>query len=306
MKKADESGLFGVIVINKPKNWTSFDVCGKLRGILKTKRIGHTGTLDPMAEGVLPILLGKAAKASDILPESGKSYRAGFKLGVMTDTQDSEGTVLQTDGISVVGSELRTVLDSFIGDYLQVPPMYSAVKVNGKKLYDYAREGIEIEREGKLRQVYSIRLTEYDEQAREGVIELSVSKGTYIRTLIDDAAVKLGTHGIMTSLVRTSACGFSLDDCITIEEAAALADSGEIEKAIRSLDDIFAILPEIKLDERKCTLYKNGVKLRPEQAGIKSFADGDRFRVKSPQGELISIAYIDKGKNEVRSLRNFY
>ena len=198
------------------------------------------------------------------------------------------------------------MLDSFIGDYLQVPPMYSAVKVNGKKLYDYAREGIEIEREGKLRQVYSIRLTEYDEQAREGVIELSVSKGTYIRTLIDDAAVKLGTHGIMTSLVRTSACGFSLDDCITIEEAAALADSGEIEKAIRSLDDIFAILPEIKLDERKCTLYKNGVKLRPEQAGIKSFADGDRFRVKSPQGEFISIAYIDKGKNEVRSLRNFY
>lgn len=296
----------GVLLINKPQGWTSFDVCGKLRGMLRTKRIGHTGTLDPLATGVLPVLVGKAAKASDILPESGKEYRASFRLGIDTDTQDITGKVLGEDDTAVTKEQLESVLAGFVGDYMQTPPMYSAVKVDGKKLYEYARKGIEIKREPKLRHIDYMTLDSYDEQTREGVITLSVSKGTYIRTLICDAAQKLGTLGTMTALVRTKACGFSLDECITIEQAQALADEGKLTERILSLDSIFSQYTKVRLDEKRTKLYKNGVKLRPEQMGIKHFDKDSRFCIFSYDGMLISVAYADADKNEVRALRNFY
>ena len=296
----------GVLLINKPQGWTSFDVCGKLRGILHQKRIGHTGTLDPLATGVLPILIGKAAKVADILPESGKEYRAHFKLGIDTDTQDITGKVLATDSVHITKEQLEQAFVGFVGDYMQTPPMYSAVKVDGKKLCDLAREGKEIKREPKLRHIDYITLESFDEEQREGVITLSVSKGTYIRTLICDAAKSLGTLGTMTELVRTKACGFTLDECITLEQAQALADEGKLTERILRLESIFSQYPKARLDEKRTKLYKNGVKLRPEQAGIKKFDDNSRFCVMADSGELISVAYTDKQKNELRALRNFY
>ncbi|MBR1750163.1 MAG: tRNA pseudouridine(55) synthase TruB [Ruminococcus sp.] len=303
--RAEPESLCGVVLVNKPKNCTSFDVCGKLRGILGTRRIGHTGTLDPMAEGVLPVLVGKAAKACDILPEDKKEYKAGFKLGISTDTQDITGSVLDRDETPVDKAALRLALEGFKGKYMQTPPMYSAVKVGGRKLYEYAREGRQIEREPKERYVHYISLEEYDEQTREGSLTLSVSKGTYIRTLIDDAARSIGTHGVMTSLVRTKACGFDIGQCRTIDEIQALADRDELQSVIIGLDKIFDCYEKIQLDERKAKMYKNGVKLRPEQLGIKEYDGHSRFCIMSG-GELISVAYIDVTKNEVRSLRNFY
>ena len=296
----------GIILINKPQGWTSFDVCGKLRGILRTKKIGHTGTLDPMATGVLPVLVGKAARACDILPESDKEYRAGFKLGLDTDTQDITGKVQNRSERAVTRGQLEEVLSSFVGEYMQTPPMYSAVKVGGKKLYEYAREGKEIKREPKRRFVKYITLESYDESTMEGVIALSVSKGTYIRTLIADAAEVLGTFGVMTALERTKACGFNIKDCLTVEQVQALADEGKLFKAMKGLDGIFEEYPEVRLDKRKSLLYKNGVKLRPEQVGIKGFDKESRYRIVSDEGRLISIAYVDNDKNEVRALRNFY
>lgn len=296
----------GVLLINKPKEWTSFDVCGKLRGMLHTKKIGHTGTLDPMATGVLPILVGKAARAADILPESGKQYRAHFKLGLDTDTQDITGKVLDEDSTPVTRAQLEEALDGFIGEYMQTPPMYSAVKVGGKKLYEYAREGREIKREPKRRYVDFITLESYDEAAREGVMSLSVSKGTYIRTLIADAAARLGTSGVMTALERTKANGFDIGQCMTIEQAQALADEGRLYERLMPLSEIFGGLQKVRLSPKHTALYKNGVKLRPQQAGIVSFDEESRYLIYSDDGQLISVAYIDAEKNELRALRNFY
>ena len=175
----------GILLINKPGGWTSFDVCGKLRGILKTKKIGHTGTLDPMAEGVLPVLVGKAAKAADILPESGKAYIAGFKLGLRTDTQDNTGAVTAQSDKKATPAQVAEALQSFKGSIMQTPPMYSAVKVGGKKLYEYAREGKEIERASREIFIDSLVLKEFDYETQEGALEISCSKGTYVRTLIE-------------------------------------------------------------------------------------------------------------------------
>lgn len=304
--KNDENEPIGILLVNKPKGWTSFDVCGRLRGILHTKRIGHAGTLDPMAEGVLPVLVGKAAKAADILPESGKVYRAGFKLGIRTDTQDISGEVTDTSDTAVSCKELEAALESFVGDYMQVPPMYSAVKVDGRKLYEYAREGREIKREGRLRHIDFIKLIQFDEAKREGVIELSVSRGTYVRTLIDDLGAALSSFGTMTSLVRVNACGFDINSCLTIEQIEKAAYEGRISEILTPLDEIFASLRPIRLDERKTVLYKNGVKFRPEQVGIRKITDGERFRVTGHDNKIIAVAYTDKAKNELRALRNFY
>ena len=215
--RAVMSELNGIICVYKPVGFTSFDVIAKMRGILKMKKLGHAGTLDPMAEGVLPVFAGCATKACDMLPDHDKVYRAGFRLGVTTDTQDSSGTVISENDTPVYKDGLISAAECFRGDIMQLPPMYSAVSVNGKRLYELARQGKTVEREPRPITVYSLDIKEYDEQTRSGVMEISCSKGTYIRTLINDIGDKLGCGGIMTSLVRTAACGFTLDDCVTIE-----------------------------------------------------------------------------------------
>lgn len=255
--------LCGIICVNKPQGFTSFDVIAKMRGILKIKRLGHAGTLDPMATGVLPVFVGRATKACDILPDHDKIYRAGFRLGVTTDTQDSTGTVTcerNAEGISA--ERIHEILKNFRGDIMQLPPMYSAVSVNGKRLYDLARQGIEVERDARPVTVYALELEEYDEAEKCGVLTVSCSKGTYIRTLINDIGEALGCGGIMTSLVRTAACGFTLADCVTIGDMQAIAEGDRnFAEHIKPVEDVFSELPKLKLFGVQERMYRNGIKL---------------------------------------------
>ncbi len=216
----------GIIVVNKPQDFTSFDVCAKMRGILGTKKIGHAGTLDPMATGVLPIFVGTATKACDILPDNDKVYLAGFRLGATSDTQDVWGDVTEKSETPISRSEVEGILPNFRGDIMQIPPMYSAVQVNGQRLYDLARQGIVVKREPRPIKIHRLELKEYLEN--QGFLEISCSKGTYIRTLINDIGEGLAVGGIMTSLVRTKAAGFTLSDAITLEELQEIAAAAAI------------------------------------------------------------------------------
>ena len=292
----------GLIPVFKPEGWTSFDVVAKLRGILHIRRLGHAGTLDPMATGVLPVFVGKATKACDILPDSDKAYEAGFRLGIVTDTQDITGKVLSESGTPAARGEVERALSAFRGEIMQIPPMYSAVKVGGKKLYELAREGREVEREPRKITVYEAELTEYDENSREGKLFISCSKGTYIRTVIHDLGAALGCGGTMTSLCRVRAAGFELSDCFTLEELAEMPPEQAVSPLIKAFDGMTRTRP---LDEHRTRLYKNGVKLSSAQVGLGRSFDRE-FCVIGADGELLGIARIDSANDEVRAVRNFY
>ncbi len=251
----------GILCVNKPQGFTSFDVVAKLRGILGMKRLGHAGTLDPMATGVLPVFVGNATKACDIMPDNSKSYRAGFRLGQTSDTQDITGEVLTKSDKKISREEIEAVIPEFIGNIMQIPPMYSAVQVNGRRLYDLARQGIEVERKAREIEVESLCISEYDGNKREGTLEISCGKGTYIRTIINDIGGRLGCGGIMTSLVRTSASGFTLDDCYTFEQIQQAKDENRLESLILPAERIFSSLPSLHLNEAQTRMYRNGVKL---------------------------------------------
>lgn len=259
------NSLTGIICINKPAGFTSFDVIAKVRGIAKTKRVGHSGTLDPMATGVLPVFLGNATKACDRITNHDKIYEAGFKLGISTDTQDSTGKTLVEKESQVTTASLNEAIKGFIGGILQIPPMYSAVQINGQRLYDLARQGKEIEREPRPITVYQLELLEFDEATQSGRLLISCSKGTYIRTLIADIGDTLKVGGCMTSLMRTEACGFSLADCVTLEELESLVTSGEIKNRLLAVETVFESLPAISLKLEESELLKNGVKLKLDQ-----------------------------------------
>ena len=186
------SAVNGILLLDKPADFTSFDVCAVVRGMLHTKKVGHSGTLDPMATGVLPILVGSATRALDLIPSHDKTYVAGFRLGMTTDTLDITGNVLSECPAEVSEDELLRAIKAFLGDIMQVPPMYSAVSVGGKKLYDLARQGVEVEREARPVTIYTLTLDSYDSGNASGVLTVSCSKGTYIRTLIDDIGKALG------------------------------------------------------------------------------------------------------------------
>ena len=224
----------GVIVIRKEKGFTSHDVVAKLRGILHMKKIGHTGTLDPDAEGVLPVALGKATRLVDMITDKEKTYEAVMRLGVVTDTQDMSGTVLsQTTELSVTEEELCTVVSSFVGDYMQVPPMYSALKVNGKKLYELAREGKTVERKPRPVHFYEIEILDISFPLVR--FRVTCSKGTYIRTLCHDIGEKLGCGAAMESLLRTKVGRFTLDDAITLAQTEEAVQEGTIESKMEIL-----------------------------------------------------------------------
>lgn len=248
----------GIIVVNKPQDFTSFDVVAIIRGCFHTKKVGHSGTLDPMATGVLPVFVGGATKAVSVLPESGKSYRAGFRLGVTSDTLDIWGECSEQRDISVSEEALRAALERFKGDIEQVPPMYSALKVNGQKLCDLARKGIEVERKPRRVTISRLELIEFD--GVNGVMDVDCSSGTYIRALADDIGAALGTGAVMTSLVRTRACGFSLSESYPLEELKA-NPAVEPERLLRPVESVFSEYPEIRLDSEQQRLYLNGVRL---------------------------------------------
>lgn len=250
----------GMIGINKPKGFTSFDVIAKLRGILKIKRLGHSGTLDPMATGVLPVFVGNATKACDMV-KGFKTYVADFKFGQTTDTQDITGKVLTESDKAVTLKELKEVIPEFTGKIMQLPPMYSAVQVNGKRLYDLARQGIEVERKPREIEVEKIDLLQYDEKSRTGKVKIICGKGTYIRTIINDIGEKLGCGGVMTALERTADGGFFIADCYTLEQIQTAKDENCLEKLIIPIEYAFKNLDRIRLNEVQTRMYKNGVKL---------------------------------------------
>ena len=291
----------GIICIDKPQGFTSFDVVAKLRSITKIRRIGHAGTLDPMATGVLPVFIGRATKACDMLPDSDKEYEADFKLGIVTDTQDSTGEILSQCEASITETALKTALCGFMGRQLQVPPMYSAVKVDGKRLYDLARQGIEVERKPREIEIYKIELLSFDEQSQSGKLVISCSKGTYIRTICHDLGQKLGVGAVMTALRRTRAAGFSLSDCITIQEAQKLSDPAVLEKSILPIDRVFSFMDKFVLNRRKAELFLSGVKLDAKEFEI------DKTLAVFCEETFIATAYVaeEDGKKVLRCHKQF-
>ena len=261
MTKRPDTGLTGVLCICKPQKYTSFDVIARLRGISGTRKIGHSGTLDPMATGVLPIFFGNAAKACGLLPDTDKRYTAGVKFGLISDTQDIWGSILSENPAPLSREALEAARPRFTGRISQLPPMYSAVQVNGQRLYDLARKGIEVERKPREITIAGLRLLSYDEQAREAVLDVQCSAGTYIRTLCHDLGQFLGMGAVMSSLVRTEAAGFALDDCVTLEEAQQAADEGRFPGLLRPVETLFRKLPAIHLSAVQARMFANGVRL---------------------------------------------
>lgn len=260
----------GIINVNKPSGITSFDVIRVLRKVLKEKRIGHTGTLDPLAEGVLVVCLGRATRLVQDIEGYSKVYVAGFELGYRTDTYDIEGkTVESSDKKSATKEELEEVLKCFIGDIKQIPPMYSALKVDGQKLYDLARKGIEIEREVRDIHIDFIEILDFD--GVKGKIRCGVSKGTYIRSLIDDMGRELGTFATMNSLVRERVGDSKIEDAFSLENIEKLYNEGKLD-FLQSVEEFF-LYPDIEIDSGKnLTLFLNGNTIRQQ-------ADNGRYRI---------------------------
>lgn len=293
----------GILCINKPKDFTSFDVVAKIRGMSKTKRVGHSGTLDPLATGVLPLFIGNATKACDMMPSDDKSYVASFRLGMTTDTLDISGEVLSETVSAVKKEELLPLIEKYTGEIMQIPPMYSAVRVNGQRLYDIARQGREIEREPRKVTVFKLNLLEFDEKLQSGKLYIECSKGTYIRTIISDIGEDLSVGGIMTELVRTKAGVFTLDDCITMEEAQRLTDEGTLEAHIIPPDRMFYDKPKIVLNESQSRMFLNGVRLDLNRVKYKDI--DDLHRVYTNEKRFVGLASLDKEKMELRIEKMF-
>ncbi|MEG0853993.1 MAG: tRNA pseudouridine(55) synthase TruB [Angelakisella sp.] len=251
----------GIICVDKPEGFTSFDVVAKARGITGCRKIGHGGTLDPMATGVLPLFLGRATKVMDIMPTEDKRYTASFRLGLTTDTQDSTGTVLSESPMAVTREMLEQALQPLRGEICQLPPMYSAVQVNGRRLYDLAREGKEVERPTRQVTIHALNLLCYDADTREGMLDIACSKGTYVRTILHDVGQALGCGGVMTALRRTETLGYPLSCCCTLEQLQVLADAGRLGEVLLPPQTAFEPYPKVRLDEKQAKMFLNGVRL---------------------------------------------
>lgn len=280
--------LNGILCIDKPAGFTSFDVIAKMRGIAGMKKIGHAGTLDPMATGVLPLFFGRATKASDILPNQDKRYLARMRLGITTDTQDITGTTLAEKPVNVPEKEVLLACKSFLGDISQIPPMYSAVKIGGQKLYDLARKGKEIERPARPVTIQSLSCIPAPDEQDTYILDVACSKGTYIRTLVHDIGQMLGCGAALSGLRRTKSCGFTLEQCITLEEAQALSREGTLSEAVLPTEYAFQALPRLTLDEKQTRLFLNGVRLIRDRVGCPDGAG--QLAVYSQGGAFLGIA----------------
>ncbi len=271
----------GVILINKPAGFTSHDCVNKIRRIYNTKKVGHTGTLDPMATGVLPVLVGRAAKAAELLVSDDKVYRAGLRLGVTTDTEDTTGAVLTECADIPEAERVFAVCREFVGDIMQVPPMYSALKVGGKKLVDLAREGVTVEREARPITVHSLEVEATDSPC-DYILTVHCSKGTYIRTLCADIGAKLGCGGAMSSLCRLASGSFKLENTYTIDELEALDEGGRIA-ALCPTESLFAELDAVKLAPFFEKLSRDGNEIYQKKIGT-SYPVGTRVRLLGREG----------------------
>ncbi|NTV90183.1 MAG: tRNA pseudouridine(55) synthase TruB [Clostridiales bacterium] len=298
----------GILNILKPPGMTSFDVVSWLRGVLRTTKIGHTGTLDPMASGVLPVCVGKATRAIEFMMDKDKVYRAELALGSATDTQDSTGRIISGAEVTASDDEIKTAVMSFKGRYLQLPPMYSAIKVDGKKLYELARKGTEVERQPRELEIYSIEVLDIERTGgaafcEEAVgtepqgaqvkvlIDVHCSKGTYIRTLCDDIGARLGCGGHMSFLLRKRAGAFTLDKALTLEEIADRAAEGKLEGILEAADMVFDNLEQVTLNEAELKKLLNGVRfpIRPEAV---SGDGGSLIRAYSEDGVFIALGEL--------------
>lgn len=294
--------MTGIICVNKEKDITSFGVCAKMRGILKEKKVGHTGTLDPMATGVLPVMVGGATRFLDYLPESDKGYRAEFLLGKTTDTLDITGTVMSENEVHIKKADVENVLGKFRGVIKQLPPMYSAVSVNGKRLYDLARQGIEVQRQEREIEIKKLVLVSCNESEYTYVIDVFCSKGTYIRTLIDDIGKELGCGAVMTKLQRTSAMGFILDDCKTLGELQQLKDSDMgFDSVILSLEKALAVYDRVVISPAQTVRFQNGGALDLARVKKKLILD-TIYRVYSPENEFLGLGKAENEQLKVQKL----
>lgn len=294
--------MTGIICVNKEKDITSFGVCAKMRGILKEKKVGHTGTLDPMATGVLPVMVGGATRFLDYLPESDKGYRAEFLLGKTTDTLDITGAVMSENEVHIKKADVENVLGKFRGVIKQLPPMYSAVSVNGKRLYDLARQGIEVQRQEREIEIKKLVLVSCNESEYTYVIDVFCSKGTYIRTLIDDIGKELGCGAVMTKLQRTSAMGFTLDDCKTLGELQQLKDSDMgFDSVILPLEKALAVYDRVVISPAQTVRFQNGGALDLARVKKKLILD-TIYRVYSPENEFLGLGKAENEQLKVQKL----
>ena len=275
----------GILIIDKAAGWTSMDVCAKLRGMYQERRVGHAGTLDPMATGVLPVFVGRATRAVEFAAGGRKEYLATLRLGLTTDTQDVTGTVLETHPVSVAGPELEAVLTRFRGGIQQVPPMYSALKVNGQKLYDLARKGREVERRPRPVTIYALTVEEQLSDT-DWALRVVCSKGTYVRTLCHDIGAALGCGGAMAALRRTEAAGFTLEQALTLEQVQAARDRAAL---LLPVDTCFAHLPRLDLTAAQAKCVRNGLAFTWQ-------GDQGEFRAYGPAGEFLAVCRTEEGK----------
>lgn len=284
----------GIIIIDKPAGWTSMDVCAKLRGILKTKKIGHAGTLDPMATGVLPVFVGQATRAVSFAEGGEKEYVAGLRLGRTTNTQDTEGETLTQSPVAVGQEELETVLPRFTGEISQIPPMFSAIKINGQKLYDLARQGKEVERKARAVTIFALEVVERVSET-DYILRIRCSKGTYVRTLCHDIGQALGCGGCMFTLRRTMAAGFTLDESVTLEQ---MQEGGEA--LLRPTDSLFRDRPDYRLrtekQEERC---RNGNPFFIQE----NLPEGE-YRIYGREGEFLCLSRLQG--DTMTSLKNFF
>lgn len=282
----------GILIVDKPSGWTSQDVVSKLRGVLREKRVGHGGTLDPMATGVLPVFFGRATRAVEFFEHADKTYLATLRLGTVTDTQDTTGTVLETRPAQVSEAQLRAVLEQFTGEIEQIPPMYSAIKVGGKKLYELARSGKEIARKPRRITVYSIELREFS--GTDAVLRVHCSKGTYVRTLCHDVGAALGCGGCMAALQRVQAGAYTLEQSVPLQE---IVENPHPEALLLPTDSLFAAHPAATLNAAQEKRCRNGADFSAE------LRDGT-WRLYGENGAFLALAEATGGR--VKTIKSFF
>lgn len=280
----------GVIVVNKPVGRTSHDMVNFVRKLFGIKKVGHTGTLDPDASGVLPVCIGKATKAADMLTLSDKAYRAQMVFGMTTDTQDASGAILTEQPAEVDREQFEKTINDFIGEIQQIPPMFSAIKRDGKKLYELARAGISVEREKRKIKISRIKILDFDSISQTAEIEVYCSKGTYIRTLCEDIGMELGCGAYMNTLERIKSADFTIDKSYTPEELLKMKENGSLESAVVPVDELFAGYEKVFLDDFLSQKAKNGIPIRR-----KGLSDSALYRVYGKDGEFLCISKYTEG-----------
>ncbi len=300
MSKNRPSRFHGMLNVYKEPGYTSHDVVAKLRGILGQQKIGHTGTLDPAASGVLPVCLGAATRAADMLAEADKEYTAALRLGVTTDTQDMTGQILSEKPVTVSEDDVRTAILHFTGTYAQVPPMYSALKVNGQKLYDLARQGKEVERAPRTVTISEARILSVDLPLVR--FHVTCSKGTYIRTLCADIGEYLGCGGAMETLERTRVGMFTKEESLTLAKVQELVQAGDLPAHLQPIEDLFPTYPKVKVTPEVTGRLQNGNTIPCEMSAL---ADGTFVRMYDADGEFYGIYRYVSAENALRCVKMF-